>query len=156
MKPINRWTVFAASLAIMAYVINRSGNLFYEYYHHNWTHPMQPKCIVAGCLAGAVIGLALGFALFLGVRRIRDWYWAVAALCLGVWVGALISAVVVLFAVGSYWPPETVYGIDPDHLLVYGFTAGGAFIALSTGLAALLSKSHSEPEDGLQWSMDDI
>lgn len=137
MSTRDRSAIIITTLAAMVVTGFLSAPLLHELRFRKWATPLQPQCLVHGTLVGAGVGIAIGCLLFFAcIRRRRTIFRFVAALCAGIAISAVLGAITAFTAIGPAWPSEMKYGVDGDHLLIYGFMAGIMGSAVSIGLLA--------------------
>jgi hypothetical protein len=146
LKQLNKGTNLAAALVCLFALSAPSLALLTELLSRKWSTPLQPKCLVEGYALGALLGLVLGTIVFYtALIRNCTWSHSVAAICLASPVAGVLGAIAAFRAIGlTIWPPEMVYGVDADILIIYGFIAGATFAASCILVLTAIRKSPTQ------------
>lgn len=137
MSICNRSTMIVTTLAAVAVIALWSRVLWLELFLREWSTPRQPHCLMLGSIIGAVVGIAVGCGAFYGLIRGRCTLSRfIVAICAAAAVSSVLGAIASFVLIGPIWPSEQVYGIDPDHLVAYGFAAGMMGAVITTGMLA--------------------
>ena len=140
----NRYVAAAITLAVAVAIAFASRGLWLELLSDKWTTPLQPYCLKLGLASGAVVGMAIGCAVFFFcLRRRRGLLRSLTAVCAAAAISGVPAAILSFMAIGStIWPPEIPHGFDPDNLIPFGFVGGLIGAVVSTGLLAAGAPTH--------------